>query len=104
MSQWIDEVVDQTPEDSREYEEDAWDDVSGENLPIEDVRRSRKEEVVFMNQRRVWEYRLLGECWRTTAKSPVSMGWVDVNKGASSNKMEVSLRMVVRDFKGSDKR
>jgi hypothetical protein len=37
-----------------------------------------------------------------TGKLPISMRWVDVNKGGSK-RMEVRSRMVVRDFKGSDK-
>ena len=79
-----------------------WDDLSCELLPPGKVAEARSEEVKVMNQRGVWEFRTEAECWEKTGKAPVSMRWVDVNKGGK-DRMEVRSRMVVRDFKGNYK-
>ena len=98
---WVCEVV----EDMREEEfedEIAWDDVHGGELPLKEVIAARKEEVEYMQQRRIWEVVPIAQCWDTTGKDPVSVRWVDVNKGGLE-KWEVRSRLVARDFKGRDK-
>ena len=55
-----------------------------------------------METRGIWVLRPLEECWQKTGKKPVSVRWVDTNKGSGSE-VVVRSRMVARDFKGGDK-
>ena len=83
--------------------EGAWDDVHGGELPVDLVRSARKEEVDYMqNERRIWSLRPVKECWDKTGKAPVSVRWVDTNKGGKEN-FDIRWRLVARDFKGEDK-
>ena len=80
----------------------AWDDVRGGELPVEEVQAARREEVQFMVKRGIWDVRPVSECWNMTGSGPVSVRWVDTNKGAPGE-MLVRSRLVARDFKGNDK-
>ena len=80
----------------------AWDDVHGGALPVADVVAARKEEVGYMEKRGIWTKRPTKECWDKTGKAPVSVRWVDTNKGGMLE-MIVRSRLVARDFKGADK-
>ncbi len=80
----------------------AWDDVNGGELPIEGILKARKEEIGYMESRGLWHLVPIEECWNKTQKDPVSMRWVDTDKG-SPGKVEIRSRLVARDFKGSDK-
>ena len=55
-----------------------------------------------MNSRKIWDLKPVQECWDVTGKPPVSVRWVDTNKGGIE-RIEVRSRMVARDFKGGDK-
>ena len=77
----------------------AWDDVHGKELKIEDVLAGRKEEVGYMQKRGIWSEVDVEECWRNTGKAPVSVKWVDTDKGT-----EVRCRLVARDFKGKNEK
>ena len=57
------------------------------------------EEIGFMQSRRIWTEVPVAECHRKTGKAPVSVRWVDVNKGSAEN-LEIRCRLVARDFKG----
>ena len=81
--------------------EEAWDDVKGGALKVEDVKGARKEEVGYMVKRRVWVEVPVGDCWRRTGKAPISTRWVDTNKG-SEEAPDVRCRLVARDFKGKE--
>ena len=61
--------------------EKAWDDVKGVQLPIQKVKEARKENVTFIEGRKLWDLVPEDECWERTGKSPVSMRGVDTNKG-----------------------
>ena len=50
----------------------------------------------------LWDIRPVGECWEKTGKAPVSVRWVDTNKG-KDGEWDVRCRLVARDFKGGDK-
>ena len=43
--------------------EKAWHDVKGGELPIGKVKEARKEEVTFMQGRKLWDLKLEEECW-----------------------------------------
>ena len=67
-----------------EGEQEAWDDVKGGELPMEEVRVARKEEVTYMEQRQILGLSPIQECWDKTGKAPVSVRWVDTNKGGDT--------------------
>ena len=50
----------------------------------------------------IWSLVPIGMSWELTGKGPVSVRWVDQNKGGEGA-MEVRCRLVARDFKGNDK-
>eukprot|EP00973_Karenia_brevis_P060925 8472623-Karenia_brevis.AAC.1 len=76
--------------DEAEMEEygGAWDDVHGEELLVELVRESRKEEVDFIQTKPVWVLRRVEECLAVTGKPHIKMRWVDTDKGFMKNKHE----------------
>jgi hypothetical protein len=75
----------------------AWDDVNGGEISLSDLRKARKEEIDFMTKRKIWSETSVAECWEKTGKAPVTVRWVDVNKG-SSEKPAVRCRLVARDL------
>ena len=85
--------------------EKAWDDVNeGWELPVEKVKAARSEEVSYMEGRGIWTVRPVSECWEKTGRKPVSVRWVDTDKGfMGGGGMEVRSRLVAIDFKGGDK-
>ena len=80
--------------------ERAWDDVNeGWELPIEKVKAARAAEVSYMEGRGIWTVRPVTECWEKTGRKPVSVRWVDPDKGyMGGGGMEVRSRLVARDF------
>ena len=66
------------------------------------MNAARAEEVGFMQERNLWTLRPIKECLETTGKWPVSVRWVDTNKG-DQKCILVRSRLVARDFKGGDK-
>ena len=83
-------------------EENAFDDVHGGTLPAEKVIEARDEEVTYMVGRDIWTEKPVAECWEKTGKPPVSIRWVDTNKG-DDQKRNYRSRMVVKEFKGKYK-
>ena len=62
---------------------------------------ARKEEIDFMRTRNIWGLAPVSECWEKTDKAPVSVRWVDTNKGGI-DEMLIRSRLVARDFQGRD--
>ena len=83
--------------------EQAWDDVHGKELKMEDVRAGRAEEIGYMKSRNIWREVDLEECFRVTGKEPLSVKWVDTDKGTEGQPL-VRCRLVARDFKGKDEK
>ena len=77
IDKWVQEVQDEMVDEELE----AWDDVNGGGLPINEVGLARKEELDFMKKRNIWGLAPTSECWEKTNKAPVSVRWVDTNKG-----------------------
>ena len=55
----------------------GWDDVNGGELKEEDTRKARSEEVGYMEGRKIWSVKPVGDCWEKLGKAPVSIRWVD---------------------------
>ena len=82
---WVHEVNSAMVEEEEEEEEvGAWDDVHGGALPKEMVEEARKEEIGIMQGRNIWSLKPIEDCWRGTAKAPLTVRWVDTNKGGET--------------------
>jgi hypothetical protein len=79
-------------------EEWAWDDVKGKQLDESKVKEARLEEVTYMIRKGVWKEVEVDECWRTTGKDPVTIKWVDTDKG-EGGEVKIRSRLVARDFR-----
>ena len=55
-----------------------------------------------MTDRGMWVLRPIQECWEKLGKAPVTVKWVDTNKGTPEDMM-IRSRLVARDFKGDEK-
>jgi hypothetical protein len=79
----------------------AYDDVSGQQLNLKDLRKARQEEIDFIVAKGIWEKVPVSLCYEKTGKAPTSGKWVDVQKETG-----VRSRYVGRDFKpkGEDPR
>ena len=59
----------------------AFDDANGGTLSVPLVREARKVEMQFVKDRDLYEYKPISECLAKTGHPPVSIKWVDANKG-----------------------
>ena len=59
----------------------AEDDVKGGALPVELVREARRREVGYLQDRDVYEYATVSKCWEMTGRRPLSLKWIDTDKG-----------------------
>ena len=98
------ELMNDMPEQMNDSEDEdiGWDDVNEVQIPLELVKAARGEEVQFMKSRSLWTVVPTSECIVKTGKRPVSVRWVDTNKGRDG-KLEIRSRLVARDFKGDIK-
>ena len=78
---WVHEVNSAAIMDEEEEDLGALDDVHGGKLPKGKVEEARKEEIDFMQGRNSWSLKSIDDCWKDTGKAPVSVRWVDTNKG-----------------------
>ena len=72
-------------DDNQEELEEAWDDVSGAQLEPKVARAARMEEVEYIHKMNVYTKVPVTECRNKTGKSPISVRWIDVNKGDTDN-------------------
>lgn len=78
--------------------EEAWDDVHAKVLDVTKVREGRREEICYMKQRNIWSAVDVKDCWKTTGKGPITVKWVDTNKGSDQAPI-IRCRLVAWDFK-----
>ena len=88
---------------NEEEEEYAWDDVNMKMLDLKDIRIGRSEEVTYMKARNIWKEVDVDEAWAKTGRGPVSVRWVDTDKG-TEGMPNIRCRLVARDFKSKDGR
>ena len=73
------------------------DDLTGQLLNPELVKLSRSKEMEYFDGKDVLELRSIEECRRHTGKPPVTVRWVDVNKGDDANP-NIRSRLVARQI------
>ena len=71
----------QTVEEEDDYDEEAWDDVSGAPLEPQEVRKAIREEIEYVHTMRLYEKVPISEAYQQTGKAPISVRWIDINKG-----------------------
>jgi len=76
----------------------AFDDVSGNALKPESVRKARKEEIQYFKKLGVYKKVSRDKCFQQTGKKPIQVRWIDVNKGDDLNPVYRS-RLVAKEFK-----
>ena len=60
---------------------EAFDDVSGEPLDPKRVQGALREEVEYVRKMRLYDKVPTTECRKQTGKGPISVRWIDINKG-----------------------
>ena len=86
-------------EEEKEY---AWDDVNDMLLPIDLIRKARREEMAHLKEKHV-KVLVKSEAWEVTGKATISTEVFDTDKTHGTGEV-VRSRRVARDFKDpSDK-
>ena len=75
------------------------DDITGQPLPPELCREARRLEVEYFRSKGVWEMRKVTEALQRTGRRPITVRWVEVNKGDSENP-KIRSRLVAREIRG----
>ena len=75
----------------------AWDDVSRASLDPKAVRAARAEEVDYVKKMGFYTKVPISECLKQTGQTPISIRWIDINKGDVSNPNYRS-RLVAREI------
>ena len=85
-------------DDWSEYDDLAWDDVSGTQLDPEKVVEARKDEMSEYKKHKVYVKVPIKECYEQTGKAPVQVRWIDINKGDSESP-DYRSRLVAKEIK-----
>ena len=67
--------------DNDEELEMAWDDVSGAELDTKAVKQARIEEIEYVRKMSLYTKVPIKECYERTGKAPITVRWIDINKG-----------------------
>jgi hypothetical protein len=75
------------------------DDLIGHQLDPALCRAARKKEMDFVREKGLWLKRSVKECWDKTGGPPISVRWVETNKGDDANP-NIRSRLVARQIRG----
>ena len=75
-----------------------FDDITGQPLNAELVRAARQKELEYFNSKGVWSTRPSDEAVRVTGRKPISVRWVDTNKG-DDDCPNIRSRLVAREIR-----
>ena len=68
------------------------DDMSKQVLKDSLVQEARAKELLYFNSKGVWRKRPRSEAFQKTGRAPITVRWVDVNKGGELNpKVQVEI-------------
>jgi len=81
-----------------EWYQHVVDQSTGKHLPPELVAQARMDEMGFVRKMKIWEYDTIDNCVAATGKPPITVGWVDINKGDDDHP-KVRCRLVVQETK-----
>ena len=74
-----------------------FDDITGAHLDTQGVLPARQE-LQWLHRAKAYEKRTIEECWQKTGKGPITLKWIDRNKGDREHPNYRS-RIVVREVK-----
>ena len=80
---------------------DTWGeyfDVNGNALESNLVQAARAEELEYIQKVNIWELTSINECFATTGRKPITLRWIDTNKGDIDHPNYRS-RLVVREIR-----
>ena len=79
------------------------DATAGQLLDVRLVKKARQLEMVYLDNKKVYDKRPIKEAFQNTGRQPIGVRWVDVNKGDDESPNYRS-RLVAKDFrrKGED--
>ena len=98
------------PSDPKWHAQDAWalkfhirsdrfvDDLTGLPLNEELCRRARQKEIDYFQSKGVWEIRPVNEARASMGRPPISVRWVETNKGDDQNP-NIHSRLVAREIR-----
>ena len=66
---------------SKSDEEEFKDSVTGQPLVTNLMREDRRKELEYSEAMRVWLWEPRGDSFKHMGKPPISVRWIDVNKG-----------------------
>ena len=75
----------------------AWDDITGSELDAEKVAAARAEEIDYIHKMKLYEKVTIDGCYKKTGKGPISVRWIDINKGDAQSPNYRS-RLVAREI------
>ena len=81
--------------------EDCWDDVTGVALNPQEVKKARDTELSYFEGKGVGDLAPIEQCWQRTGKAPVTVRWIDHNKGDATH-MDYRSRLVARQFRDGE--
>ena len=87
---------------SPEVNQQLWDDLSGQELDQEGVKRARQEEMKEFAKHEVYQKVPIKECWDSTGKGPIGTRWVDINEG-DLEQPEYRSRLVAQELHQSQR-
>ena len=74
------------------------DDLTGQSLDLALCRVARKKEMDFVREKGLWVKRTVRECWERTGAPPVTVRWVETNKG-DDVEPNIRSRLVARQIR-----
>ena len=83
------------PMETEEYKE-CWDDVNGGYLNPEMVAAARQDELKWVDKQQLLEQVPTKMCYEETGRAPITLKWIDTNKGDETSPLYRS-RLVVRE-------
>ena len=81
-----------------QHHENFRDSVTGQPLRAELVRAARKLELEYFDAKQVWEKRPRSEALAKTGKAPITVRWIDTNKG-DDEQPNYRSRLVAREIR-----
>ena len=74
------------------------DSLTKQQLPTDLVKIARRKELAYFESKEVWRRVPIAEAWKTSGRPPVTVRWVDVNKGDDESP-DIRSRLVARQIR-----
>ena len=78
-----------------------YDDLTKQQLPTQLVKAARRTELDYFEAKNVWTRACMAEAEPISGRSPITVMWVDVNKG-DDDCPDIRSRLVARQIRGAN--